>query len=90
MLMLVMLDFGKCLPNLKKHGRDFASVGELSDEIEAERNNMILFATDEVINSLKRFLQNPTNQTFNETALQMRKDLYNLKTKLNTADLIIN
>ncbi|MGV8135066.1 MAG: hypothetical protein AB2L20_07620 [Mangrovibacterium sp.] len=90
MLMLAMLDFEKSLPNLKKHGRDFASVEELSDEIKTERNNMILFASDEVINSLKRFLLNPTAQTFYEAAVQMRKDLYNLKTKLNTDDLIIN
>jgi hypothetical protein len=89
MLMLAMLDFEKNQPMLKEHGRNFGSINELSDEIRTERNNMILFASDEVITSLKNFLRNPNEQTFFDTAVHMRKDLYKLKTKLKIEDLNI-
>lgn len=53
MLMAAMLDFEKNLTNLKEHGRNFTSPNELLDEIKDERNNMILFASDDVINAVK-------------------------------------
>lgn len=89
LLMLATLDFEKSISNLKKHGRDFTSREDLLDEIKVERDNMILFASDTVINTLKEFIVAPTEDTFYNAAIQMRKDLYGLKTKLQPNDLLI-
>ena len=89
MLMLAALDFENNISSLREHGRNFTTKEQLLDEIKAERNNMILFASDEVINSIKQFIGSPTEQTFYQAAIQMRKDLYSLKTKLKPTDLLI-
>jgi len=89
MLMLAMLDFEKSLPSLGQHGRNFNSPQQLRDEIKDERNNMLLFASDNVINAIKQFVNEPNENTFYEAAIKMRQDLYGLKTKLGPKDLLI-
>jgi hypothetical protein len=88
LLMLAMLDFEKSLPGLRQHGRNFNSPEELLNEIRDERNNMILYASDEVIKAVKLFIADPNEKTFYEAAIKMRKDLYGLK-KLKLNDLLI-
>jgi hypothetical protein len=39
---------------------------------------------------MKRFLQTPTEDAYIDTTLAMRKDLYNIKTRLKINDLKIN
>lgn len=89
LLMYSMLDFEKEKRQLLKNGRDFKNKEELLDEIKAEWNNMILFASDDVLKSIKVFIKNPIEKEFHIAALAMRKDLYKLNTKLQESDLKI-
>ncbi|RZJ91051.1 MAG: hypothetical protein EOO20_06320 [Chryseobacterium sp.] len=89
MLMLALLDFEKNLPNLKQHGRNYSSPEQLLDEIKDERNNMLLYASDSVINAIKQFINEPNELTFYEAAIKMRQDLYGLGTKLRPKNLLI-
>lgn len=82
-----MLDFEKHKPDLLNHGRVFSNTTQLADELKTERNNMILFASDQVIRTLNFFIINSTEENFFELAIAMRKDLYGLKTRLNPASL---
>jgi hypothetical protein len=82
-----MLDFEKHKADLRKHGRDFSDKAQLIDELKTERNNMILFASDQVIRSLTTFITDPTENNYYELAIAMRKDLYGLSTKLRPSSL---
>lgn len=82
-----MLDFEKHKSDLLKHGRTFSDKSQLEDELKTERNNMILFASDQVIRSLNLFIADPTEDNYFILAINMRKDLYGLKTKLRPASL---
>lgn len=54
----------------------------LENEIHAEFINMSLFGSDNVIIAMKSFLENQNNNSLNNLAIAMRKDLYGIKTKL--------
>jgi hypothetical protein len=82
-----LLDFEKNKENLNKHGRDFKAKEDLIDEVRLERDNMILFAGDGVILSLNSFIASPTEIKFYSLALEMRKDLYGLVTRLKPSSL---
>lgn len=66
---------------------DIKSKDDLFNEIYTEWVNMALYASDKVIFSMKVFIQNPTEATFTETILAMRKDLYSIKTNIKSKDL---
>jgi hypothetical protein len=87
LLMYSFFDFEKHKKELLKNGRDFKNTEELLDEIKAEWSNMTLFASDNVIRATKKFIQTPNSLNYNTVALEMRKDLYGLKTKLTSIDL---
>lgn len=75
--MLSCLDFEKNKQMLHKHGRpEINKLEDLKDELKAEWNNMILFASDEVLTKMHKFLENPSQNIFRETAIAMRKDLW--------------
>lgn len=82
-----MLDFEKHKPELHKHNRLFESKEQLLDELKTERNNMILFASDNVILSLNKFISDPGEGNFYTLAIAMRKDLYGLNTSLQPSSL---
>ena len=82
-----MLDFEKHKADLHKHGRHFSHIDQLADELKTERNNMILFASDNVIRSLNTFITTPTEGNYYDLAIAMRKDLYGLRTKLSAKSL---
>jgi hypothetical protein len=48
---------------------------------------MILFASDQVIRSLNLFIADPTEDNYYILTINMRKDLYGLKTKLRPTSL---
>lgn len=50
---------------------------------------MSLFASDKVILAMKLFLENQNNNSLNNLALSMRKDLYGIRTKLRNVSLEI-
>lgn len=87
LLVNAMLDFEKHKPELIKHGRNFSTKEELTDELKTERNNMILFASDLVIQSLNIFIAMPSKNNHYNLAIAIRKDLYGLKTKLKASAL---
>ncbi|WP_460961269.1 hypothetical protein [Spirosoma litoris] len=87
LLMYSLLDFEKHNKTLLLNNRNFKDKAELWEELKTEWTNMTLYASDDVVRAMKKFLQNPTLDTYNVTTLSMRKDLYNIKTKLTLEDL---
>ena len=72
-----MLDFEKNKPMLQQHGRQYINTPEdLKDELKIEWNNMILFASNEVLVATHQFIENPSQQGFRKVATAMRKDLW--------------
>lgn len=61
---------------------DISSLDRLSNEIQAEFINMSLYASDKVIISMKKFIEQKNTNSLNELAVSMRKDLYGIKTTL--------
>ncbi|MDD5504584.1 MAG: hypothetical protein PHV77_04655 [Candidatus Omnitrophica bacterium] len=62
---------------LQKHGREYIRTPQdLKDELIMELNNMILFASGEVLDSMQRFIKMPSQQYFHHVAIAMRKDLW--------------
>jgi len=49
----------------------------------------MLYASDNVIKSIKRFIQNPNRENYVKVAKYMRVDLWNKKSKLSFSDLLI-
>ena len=75
-LMLSYLDFDKNKAMLHKHGREYIRTPQdLKDELIMELNNMILFASGDVLNSMQKFIKLLSQQCFHQGALAMRKDL---------------
>lgn len=90
LLMYSFLDFEKYSKTLLLNNRNFKDKTELWEELKIEWSNMTLYASDGVIRSMKKFLQNPTLDTYNITTLAMRKDLYNIKTRLTLEDISLD
>ncbi|AQG79510.1 hypothetical protein [Spirosoma montaniterrae] len=87
LLMYSLLDFEKQNKMLQQNNRHFTDKTELWEELKAEWTNMTLYASDNVVRAMKQFLREPTLDSYNVTTLAMRKDLYNIKTKLTLEDL---
>jgi hypothetical protein len=89
LLMLASFDFEKNKVELHKHGRiNLINLKDLYDELETEWKHMILFADDKVFKSMGEFVRDPTWEIFWQTALEMRRDLYGIQTKLSLEDFI--
>ena len=75
-LLLAYLDFPKNKPMLQMHGREYLrTIENLKDELILEWNNMILFASEDVLITMHNFLNNPSRNGFRNIAVAMRKDL---------------
>ena len=59
------------------------------DFVNAEYLQSILYAPDDVVNALKKFLENPNQRNFINAAIKMRISLWNKKTKLKSSEIII-
>ncbi len=59
---------------------------ELFNELSVEWVNMSLYASDGVIMKMKSLLESNSKSDYNELILEMRKDLYSVKTKLKSKD----
>ncbi|OGS23332.1 MAG: hypothetical protein A2252_09630 [Elusimicrobia bacterium RIFOXYA2_FULL_39_19] len=76
-LLLAYLDFEKSKTHLHRQGREnINTLQDLEDELLTEWNNMILFASEEVLFAMKQFLKNPSYEKFIHIAINMRKDLW--------------
>ncbi len=63
---------------------------ELFNELNAEWVNMSLYASDGVILKMKNLLESNSTEDYNILILEMRKDLYSVKTKLGADDFKLN
>jgi len=59
---------------------------DLKKELEMEWVKSWLFASDDVVINLKKFILNPNNANYGKTVLAMRKDLWSTKTDLKAED----
>jgi len=82
-LMLSLLDFEKNRQMLHLHGRDYINNREdLIYELKLEFNNMILFASEEVLKTTINFIKKPSQHNLYNVAIGMRKDLWGGKISL--------
>jgi len=75
MLMHSSLDFEKEIKNLRQHGRNFNSLDELKDELIVEWHDMYVYAPNDVIKTTHDLILNPSDSSFRNAILAMRKDL---------------
>ncbi|MBL1278658.1 MAG: hypothetical protein COA33_000155 [Fluviicola sp.] len=61
---------------------NITSKEELLNELNAEWVNMSLYASDNVISKMKNLLETQNANSYNSLIIEMRKDLYSVKTKL--------
>lgn len=80
--------FDKSKP-LQTHRPEINSKNDIFDELFIEWRNMMLYAGDSVILSMKQFLENSNSDTLNKLILSMRKDLYGINTKISKKDLVL-
>ena len=90
LLMYTYLDFDERNTLLLAHNRNFRTKKDLLEELFTEWTNMTLFASDNVIRTMKAFVKNPSEDSYLTVTLAMRKDLYNVKTSLTISDLKID
>lgn len=64
------------LEQLKRHRPDIQNFKNLDRELEMEYHNAMLFASDQVLSSLRVFIDNKTPDNWVVVAQNMRKDLY--------------
>ncbi len=74
----------KNIKYLSSRQPDISSAQDIIEYLKMEFHEMILYASKDVIFSVKNFIENPTYKNFLETIITMRKDL---STKNNDLDL---
>ena len=74
---------------LSSRQSDIDSAKDVLEYLRMEYHEMIIYASADVISSVKKFIDNPSRELFLKAILMMRKDLWH-KTDLNTAGLLLN
>lgn len=69
---------------------DIANAKDVIEYLKAEYHEMLLYASKEVIVSVRSFIKNPTKQQFLNTVLCMRKDLWFKKSDLTREEIILD
>jgi len=77
------------LKYIQQQRPDLKNMEDVKNEVETELYNCLLFASDDVIKSLKEFILKPNKATYAKTIFAMRKDCWNKKTNLNPEEYII-
>lgn len=85
-----LIYYEKSSENIKRIRPEIETKEHLYDELFLEWKNMMLYASDDVIIAMKEFLMKNTENNLNELILVMRKDLYNIKTKMTKDNIILN
>jgi hypothetical protein len=75
LLMYAAFDFESNQTALRINRPDLLDKRSVLDELTAEWYNMMLFASEETLKSLRSFIQNPDKINLRKTASAMRKDL---------------
>ena len=90
-LALSLLDFEKNKYLLQQNRREYIKTSDdLISELKIEWNNMLLFASDEVLLNMHNFIKCPSKSTFRIFAIAMRKDLWGGKLSLNMLEQLEN
>lgn len=79
----------KNIKYLSSRQPDIDNAQDVIEYLKMEYHEMMLYASKEVILSVKAFIENPTHEKFLRTILTMRQDLSNLKNDLNLHDIQI-
>ena len=87
LLMYGFLEYKDSADFLIIHRPDLKSKEKLFLELKTEWNNMILYASDEVLLKSHAFLNNPTQEVYRKVAIAMRKDLWGGKINKNIESL---
>jgi len=66
---------------------DIQSSEDVIEYLKAEYHEMILYASRPVILCLKKFIEHPSKETFLETVLEMRTDLWSKKRNLTIQEI---
>lgn len=80
LLMKSFIDFDNSINKLQRHRPNITSKKDLFEEIEDEYDNMVLFASENVLLKTNEFIKNPTRLAFIQVGIAMKKDLWGLKT----------
>src|SRR5260370_40126232 len=75
LLMYAAFDFEGNKTALRINRPDLTNQKSVLDELTAEWYNMMLFASEETLRSLRTFIENPDKNNLRSTASAMRKDL---------------
>jgi hypothetical protein len=68
--------------SLKRHRPELQTKDDLRRELQLEWVNSWIYAGDDTIQSFKKFIENSNEDTFAQTILSMRHELWNKKSKL--------
>ncbi len=80
----------KNIKYLSSRHPDIDNAEDISEYLKMEYHEMILYASKDVISSVKTFIENSTRENFLQTILTMRKDLSSSKLDLNLNDIILD
>jgi hypothetical protein len=87
LLMYACLDFEKERVKLAEHGRKFATISDLLDELTVEWHNMILYSSDEAIRTTQAFIAEQNQGNFYKAVLAMRRDLWGGKVRFKFEEI---
>ncbi len=79
----------KNIKYLSSRQPDIDNVQDVIEYLKMEYHEMMLYASKEVILSVKVFIENPTHEKFLRTILTMRQDLSKMKNDLDLHDIQI-
>jgi hypothetical protein len=74
---------------LQSRSPENQTVKDIKETLKVEYAETLLFAPDDVVKSLKSFVESPSEKKYYETIKLMRKDLWGKKTKLSVEDMRI-
>lgn len=79
----------KNIKYLSSRQPDINNSTDIIEYLKMEYHEMILYASREVILSVKKFIENPTYESFLQTILTMRQDLSRINKDLNIGNIKI-
>ena len=91
LLMRSLLEFGKYQKMLINHGYvDIKSKEDLVDLLQDEQMSSILYASRGFIKVFGKFINTPNKSNLVSAVIEMRKDLWRLRGKLDINDIFLN
>ena len=82
-LMLTRLDPDANLTDLRLRRPEISDTSHLDNELRTELQNSFLFAGDEVVRALAKFVNKPSKSFYVKAVVAMRRDLWGRRTSIN-------